>query len=671
MKIKKDHIKLVLIFIFLAFLTYKTFDFSGVIGYRETWSICLDYMAQGVLWAGQPHCEGAILPFYVLYALDTILGRELVQIGAIIFSTIIACIFFRYFYIVAKKELDLQDYILPLLLFGTLFYLNAILNIEAILNSFFFFLGYYMLFHSEARYKEYISGLFLFLALISKVNVIVPIAFLLLWYSHKKEAWTWKEKVWKITTRKVKIIETLKSYVKISTPIVAGFVVCTILYKHFWIYSWHVFTNQTIEHGLIETLKAMTIVNIGTVDITYFLFIAVALIATYTFFKEKKFYALMSGPCFLILMFLIARAFGMQFVSGVRYWSVILPFVALTILHLKQKWITQPKKQLFYALLIIILIYPGMYESPLTRTDDLGYADRINFIDRATEIWQEKSELVQQLHYGYSIIPEQSGRILMEHDPASGKIMLQTIGSNIPIEKIDFLTKKYMASHPDVWGYPRYVELLGDDLIEDPTSEDQLNEKEKEVIQNIEEGTYSLIIMGPPEWAISTKIIQNVNQEILNQYCQILIPNNVWVTDGGWHFSYFFFKETTNCEKIMQDMYTYYAQNFEEICRKDKDAANSITATMREAGIPFNMVCQDGGDSLEFFTERKTMKIWQITIMLALFAFVLSLGIIRTQGKERKTLFIGIIICLIIIALGYFFGMASPPFAEQGIVLTG
>ena len=103
---KKKIFKIVFILLLLGFLLYKTFDYFGAIGYRETWTICLDYIHQGTLWAGQPHCEGAILPFYILYLLDLLVGREYVQIAAIVFSTIISAVFFLVFIRVVKKELN-------------------------------------------------------------------------------------------------------------------------------------------------------------------------------------------------------------------------------------------------------------------------------------------------------------------------------------------------------------------------------------------------------------------------------------------------------------------------------------------------------------------------------------------------------------------------------------
>ncbi len=654
----------------VALLAYKVFSFSGFIGYRETWSICIDYLDQGVLWSGQPHCEGAIVPFYIIWSIDKLLGRDLVQIGTIVFSTIITFIFFLVFIRVVKKELDTKNYLLTTLLFGMLWYVNLITNIEAILNSFFFFLAYYVLFHTPAKRKEYIAGFLLLLAILSKINVIVPIGFLLLWYGYKKEVLNWNSG--KILIQKEKAKEACVGYIRIAIPILFGLITITKKYHFFWIYSWHVFTNQTIAHGILETVKEMIFVDFGNIEIRYFIFVAFAVISTYIFWKKKTFYSLMSGPCFLVSMFLIARAFGVGFIGGVRYWSVIFPFIIMVILDAQQTWTTAPKKQIVLALLVIMLVYPGMYESPLTTTDDLGYLDTLNIINMATEEWQEKSILAKQLHYGYSIVPEQEGRILIEHDPVAGKQMLEAISSNIPLEKVDFLTKKYMASHPDVWGYPRYLELLGENLIEDPKSEDQLNEKEREIIAKIENETYSLIIVGPPEWAISTKIMQNVDLKTLEQYCKIIIPNNVWMTDEGWHFSYFYFKKIEDCQIIAESMYQYYYDNFKEICRKDKDSANSIGTTLRNEGIPLPLVCEHGGNSLEFFKEKRTIKGWQLIVMLLLIICSFIYGTAKEwknlSQKEKKILYCIIIFCIIIMIAAYIIFIKPIPFATEGIV---
>ncbi len=189
---KKNVLKLVFLFLLFALLLYKTIDYFGAIGYRETWSICLDYLHEGTFWSGQPHCEGALLPFYVLWMLDTLFGRQYVQIATIIFSTIISIIFFFLFFRVAKKEALVasnDDFFWPLLFFGLFFYINTITNIEAVLNSFFFFIGYYFLFYSEHRFKYVLTGIFFFFSLISKINVIIQIALVLFWYFYEKKIW--------------------------------------------------------------------------------------------------------------------------------------------------------------------------------------------------------------------------------------------------------------------------------------------------------------------------------------------------------------------------------------------------------------------------------------------------------------------------------------------------
>ena len=666
-KSKMDQKKLfkgIFIILLLVFLLYKTVDYFGAIGYRETWTICIDYINQGVLWTGQPHCEGAILPFYILTVLDTIFGREYVQIATIIFSTIVSAIFFWVFMKVVKKELNEEDFFWPGLFFGLFFYINTITTVEAVLNSFFFFIAYYVLFHTEWRYKEYLTGILLLCALLSKINVIVQIAFLLFWYSYEKKVWYFEEKKLKIQLKK----EILWQYGKIALPIIAGFAILTATYNYFWIYSWHVFTNQTIALSALQTLKELIFFDITQADINYLPVLAIAVVSTYLFYKEKKFYTLISGPAFFLAIFLIARAFGILFVTGLRYWSVIFPFAILSLLRLKQLWITAPQKQVMQGLLLIILIYPGLYYGPLLFKEDLSYIDSMNFIDRYTEGWQEKDALIKQVHYGYSIVPEQQGRILIEDDPPVFKRKIISLGSNMPYEQIDFLTRKYMESHPDVWGFPRYQELLGDNLIYNPTTS-ELNEKEQEVITKIKNGTYSLIIFGPPEWAITERMISNLDNETLQSYCQVLVPNNVWLTEEGWHFSYFFFANKQDCQTMLEKMYSYYNQNYQDICTKDKSTANMITSVLRQDGLPFDKTCVQGGTSLEFLKKGYQTKKIEMIIMLLLFALPLIFLLPKHKEMDEKKQKVYYILMTIIILIIIYLYLTIPALPYQnGIV---
>ncbi len=659
---KKTWLKIICIILLLGFISFRTEDYFGWIGYRETWTTCIDYMKEGTLWSGQPHCEGALVPFYVLYGLDDIFGREYVQKATILFSTSIALLFFWIFWKVVKKEELAKDFFLPALLFGLLFYINTVANIEAVLNSFFFFSAYYLLFYTQHKWKYYGAGILLLLALLSKINVVIQIAFLLFWYGYENRLWYLENKKVKIQLKK----EIIWGYGQILVPIGVGFLVASKVYEYFWIYSWHVFTKQNIALSLIQTAKEMILFDIAKTDIIYIVVLATAILCTYLFWKEKKFYALISGPVFLLAIFLIIRAFGIQFATGVRYWSVIFPFTVLCILKLKEMWTEAPQKQIMYGFLLMIVLFPGLYEGPFLLKDDLSYVDTLNVIDRATEGWKEKDALIKEIHYGYSTVPEQEGRILLEDDPAGFERKIISFGSNIPYEKVDFLTKKYMESHPDIWGFPRYQELLGENLIYAPTSGD-LNEKEQEVIAQIENGTYGLIIFGPPEWAISERILSQVNNETLNEYCQVLVPNNVWLTEGGWHFSYFFFKDSGHCNEMREKMVEYFSAHFQEMCTKDKTTANAIGQVMRDNGISFNRICTDGGSALEALKTGRAIKKIEILAMLTLFALPLFYGVYKEENGRRKKLYIMLCVMIIIFVLVLLVMDVEIPF-KTGIV---
>ncbi len=628
---KKKWLKLFFVLGILFFIFYKTENYFGWIGYRETWTICVDYINQGTLWSGQPRCEGAILPFYIIWTLDNLFGRENVQIATIILSTIISFFFFWIFWGAIKKEQLENDFFLPALLFGLLFYINTITNLEAVINSFFFFSAYYLLFYTEYKWKYYVAGIFLLFSLLSKINVVVQIVFLLFWHGYLEKLWFIDDKKLKIHLKK----EILTGYGQLCVPIISGFVLLSIIYKHFWIYSWHVFTNQNIALSMVGTLKEMFFFDITKADIIYVPTIIVAFVGVYLFWKERKFYALISGPVFLLAIFLIVRAFGIQFATGVRYWSVMFPFTIFCLLRIKQLWKGALRKHIVYGLFLIVLFYPGLYQGPFLLKDDLSYIDPLNIIDKATEGWQEKDALIKQIHYGYSIVPWQEGRILLEDDPAVFRRKIISFGSNIPYEKVDFLTKKYMESHPDIWGFPRYRELLGENLIYDQTTE-QLNEKELEIIAKIENGTYSLIIFGPPEWAITQKILTNLKNETMVAYCQVLVPNNVWLTEGGWHFSYFFFKNHNDCQEMAGKMLVYFSGLYQDICIKDATTANMIAETLRQNGIDFNYNCTIGGDALESLKTGRRIKRVELIVMVVLFFLPMAYGLYKQRTSFHK-----------------------------------
>lgn len=668
---KKNLLYLFLVLL-LCFLLFKTFSYFGAIGYRETWSICLNYMHEETFWSGQPHCEGAILPFYVLFALDSLVGREYVQIATIIFSTLITLLFSLLFLRVVQKELSQHDPFWPLLFFGLFFYVNTITNVEAIMNSFFFFVGYYFLFHTSSRWKYLFTGFFLSLSLLSKINVVVQIAFLLFWYAYETKMFFFADKKLHIVLKK----EVLFGFVQVLLPIAALFLLFSSLYPYFWIYSWGVFTNQTISLSIFQTLREMFFFDLTQADIIYIPILAVAAVGIYLFCKEQKFYALMTGPVFLLCIFLITRAFGLQFVTGLRYWSVITPFVALSLLRLQQLWQQFPQKQILQSFLVMLLLYPGFYYGPFQMKDDLSYIDSLNIVDAFSPGWQQKDTLVKQIHYGYSVIPPQKGRILLENDHAGFTRMAISFGSNIPLDNVDYLTKKYMESYPDIWGFPRYQELLGEHLIS--SQESGLNAKEQEFIQKIDNGTYSLLIYGPPEWTITQKLFAHANQSVLSSYCSVAIPSNVWLTEEGWHLTYFFFQNPEDCSAVLQQMFSYYMQHYQEICTADQFTANMITIVLHDNDhLNFPYTCTQGGGGLSFAKKGTAVKRQELVLMLLLMLvpFAYELFFFRSLQSPSisfscKIIFYISILLLLLALFFVLFFMSGVPVYSPGIVQT-
>jgi hypothetical protein len=230
-----------------------------------------------------------------------------------------------------------------------------------------------------------------------------------------------------------------------------------------------------------------------------------------------------------------------------------------------------------------------------------------------------------------------------------------------------------MESHPDVWGFPRYQELLGDNMIYNPTT-DELNEKEQEVIAHIHNGTYSLIIFGPPEWAISERLLANVGNETLSLFCQITVPNNMWLTEEGWHFSYFFFRNPQDCQTMLEKMYVYYNQQYQNICTKDQFTANMITSVLRQNGLAFDKTCVQGGKSLEFLKKGYQTKKIEMIIMLLLFALPFILYLPKHTGldeKQRKVFFV--ILAVLFVSILYLWFTIEPFPYHSGIVqaITG
>lgn len=625
------------LFLYSAYFQLYIHDYTG---FRERWLQCLDYIAEGTFWSGQPYCDGGPLVYYIAYATRFVVGQELFQ-GTMIVESLLLCIGLFYFLHKAyRKERENQEKktFLFIALFAFLVYVNTLREFETALMTFCLFAGYYFLFYSGRKQKEWIAGIFFAIAMLSKFSALIPFGLI-------GGCYLFKEKIFQYREKRLIIEKEISKWVngiKIILPTILGYIYFRIQYEYFFIYLFLVQTKQEIALSIIETIKTFLTLNFENISINFFPLLFLIVLCWYEFYCEIKKQQSINPDTFLaavglpLSIFLIIKSFGIPeyFLTDFRYWVPFMPFVILCTMKLHHR-IEEEKKTDYRAIciafLVTILIFPGVYYSPLIHP-----FSPINFVVKLHPYTQEKFEIMSKLNYGYSIIPEQEGRVLVEWGlPHYIDELYAQFNISIPREKLFSITNTMAPTHPDVWQFPRFQKLLGDNLLDNQNAEQTLTIAEQELVQKINNKEFSLLIFGPPNWFATQRILNNVDLQSLG-FCGVIIPNNMWMTREGWHFSYFYFKEEEDCLDIAKKMAAYYDQSFDTLCKQDEVSANEIAQTLSLDGITLGKTCTSGNAMLEELRADKSRKRWQLMMMFAVMASIVLWNLKKGEVETTK-----------------------------------
>ncbi len=627
---------LCILFLFSVFSQLYNHDYTG---FRERWLQCLDYLAEGTFWRGQPYCDGGPLVYYIAYATRFFVGQERFQLMMLIESFLLCAGLFYMAYNVYTRERgnEKKNMFLFTALFLFLIYINTLREFETALMSFAIFGGYYCLFYLESKQKELLAGIFFAIAMLSKFNALILFGLIGICYMFKENIIHYKEKKIFIEKDKKKYVKGLK----ILLPTILAYLYFRIKYDYFFIYLFLVQTKQDIALSIFETIKTFLTLNFNNISINIFPLLFLILLCWYEFYREIKqhqeqTYTFLASVGLPISIFLIIKSFGIPeyFLSDFRYWVPFMPFVILSILrlyHIIEEEKDLLRKALCTVFLATIIIYPGAYYSPLTNT-----LSTLNPVANLHPFAQERYNFMSMLNYGYSAIPEQDGEILVEWGlPHYIDELYAQFNISIPREKLFSITNTMVPTHPDVWQFPRFQELLGDNLLYDPNAEQTLTTAEQELVQKINNKEFSLLIFGPPDWFAMQRILSNVDLQSLG-FCGVIIPDNMWLTREGWHFSYFYFKEQEDCLLVAENMAMYYNQMFDAICEQDEASANEIVHILALNGMTLEKTCNSGNAILEEFRADTSRKRWQFVIMAIVMACAAIWNIKRGKEEIKK-----------------------------------
>ena len=624
---------------------YQAYIFNGV-GYYTRWIPCLDFIKEGVLYAGQPYCESGGPPlFFIPYVIREIVGANAFQWTMIFFSTILHGIILWLLLKMLKKEVPSQDFFLPSLLYIFLIYLPTTTRFEATIALLFFISGYYFLYDTPNNKRHIWGGILFGLSILSKPSAVVPIGIAII-------ALLFRDKIITIENKKIEVKikkENVYHLLWLASPTALFILYFKLKYKFFFIYYVFVMMNQEEAISYVDAVRSILILDVNKMNPMVIPLIATILLSFYVLYTERKSYAWIAGPAQLILFIMIVKSFGINHLAY-HYWTLAAPFFIICICLLYQKARDEKKRLITIACnttLALILIFPGLYMNPLTFNN--------NYM-KFTSFEKQRLEFIRQLHYPYQIIPSQK-RALFEQSNEGAKRFFYEYNVKIPIANVDLLTRENSQGTPDAFSFYRYRELLGENLIYNPDNESLLSDDEKRIIGKIERGEYSFIHLGPPEWVATNRALANAGKLNALNYCSVMVPSNVWLTREGLHEARFIFKKKEDCQEVFNKMYKYYQEHFKEICKKDKFSADMIKLVVEKNGVPLQQDCPQGGAMMLYFKKtdvyNKYLTLFIIIFMMAAISIQYFLLKKNFQQKENRRMQRVLILGVLIIAVAY------------------
>ncbi|HLG25001.1 MAG TPA: hypothetical protein VI564_08785 [Candidatus Nanoarchaeia archaeon] len=603
--------KILLIALTLGVLFFQIGQIDWNSAYRSDWDVCLDYVKQGTLFSGQPHCASGIVLFYTAFIFKSIFG-SFYQTALRVFVLAVLAIVIYLIYRIAKIESGKDDFWFILLVsLLLLFPQSNTTNLEKIWSMQYLLIGFYFLYYSRLKFSWAFSGIFFAAAIFSSMQSVIILAILAFYYPFHSEA--------------IKIVLGEKAKMSISPkkfyPLLKAIALILLVFVIIWIRYPKILDYSLLAHstdplyGFFEA--AVHLLPSKYLDSRLFVLYIAILFSAYEFFKGKKVFALAGGLGLLTIFYVIHKGpGGMGF--G-KYTFPAIPFFIITLALAKSRLKKHGyKNAFFYAILFFVLVFPSIEEHKVSTLlyDDLAITLK---------------DFQKEVGYGIHFIPKQDKNILLD----SANLLLDYDYQADP-SKITVAGDTIEQPTIDEWSGPRLQKLGITDLSKwKPSAEvaaataQKQEEEINKIRSEIEEGKYSLILYGPR--GSSTMIAQammRLNSSVTAKYCTIVFPNLEHTPQTGMHIAYALMSKSQDCQQTAQKMFGYYNNAFEHICKKSRFAANNVVAFVfgNFYGVNMGKTCQKGGNFIENFNHHPLFPHhWMLVLGVVILSLIASL----------------------------------------------
>lgn len=609
---------------------------------------CIDRLERGILYEDDPECHQGPFFYIVTYALREASSHNF-AFFIVIFSLVLFCLIFFLFYKIIKEEVG-ELYFLGLILYLIFVFIYGLVEFDfsVLLEFSGFFIGFYTLFYSNIKFKEFFSGCFFAFSILSKPTAIIPVIFSLIFYFYN---------ILKISIKNSKLIierDKIYKFLFILMPLIIISVIFHLIFPNFFIYTISIanqsYASEDLDINILSSkffvipLKIFSILRLQP-DLTNLFLVSIFVLTLFLFIKERKFietYTLFSIVFIMILWF----SLGNNILEYKRF-LLILPLFIISLLKLVKMSKSNIIGRGLIILMILILIYPAF---------NILY------------IGHQFSELEKDVNYVLEKFPEQD-YILADKD----RLKFYNYKSNYKIDIIsEDMFGKYDADvsnalekagliNMSLWDYKEIIKQRSFFL---------------NITKLIAEGKYDTIMYLPQgkgrtinRLILFMRDLSKMNSfsfnEIFPMKCYVYIPTIEEKCVSCAHEIIVYFSENSQCDLMKEIIADYYTEHFDRICEKDENAARFIRNIFYSNGESFDKECKSGGHLLTDYKNSYNIETKKIAIIIIFFlVFFITYLLLKIEKRKifyqqlkdgciKNKLFLIIIIIIILISITF------------------
>lgn len=560
---------------FLFFLAIAALHFPNLQGglFRDRWFVCMDYIAQGTLYEGQPYCEQGPVLFYILYFFYWLLGNSLYT-GLTLFAVFLHTLLFFLLRFFIFTETRVQLFFSLLLSYTFFLYYPFLYSLDLLLATFFFFLALYTLFYTNYYHKLSFSLFFIFLAVFTKYLLLVPCFFLILYYLY---------------TFRNALSQNIKTIFLTTVPLV------TLLYFFLPTFFYYVSVAHTLYpkgNILQAALDLFFVLAFFHHQNIYFLFLILMIVFGFFFFYKSRslFSFLLSFP-FLILVLIFMRQTDRAVLSLEVYFIpfYFLFFLCVYLYYFTLSW----KHKRVLILLWLLFLTPFLlyfYQDQLfvasSRLTLHAGSDFLSSLDGAFLVERKPNSLSLRYDLPYLSFDNKIfyllNPIFLEWDTTSSPRIIFSAGFNASttfykrsvteIENMNITERTLKFPLFDYYFRLHYVPFESDVAL----FNDIINKRQYDV---------ALIRFFPfdaPDNYFSYSYLYdlfNYSQISGVSHCSVAVP---FLQNSDKPVLYVYFSDFDTCAAFKEEISRYYAAHYDDLCLLSFDHAETVRNVLQE-----------------------------------------------------------------------------------------